>query len=38
MTQRDGIGREVGEGIQDGENMYTYGRFMSMYGKTTIIL
>ena len=23
-----------GRGIQDGEDMYTRGRFMSMYGKT----
>ena len=27
-----------GRGIQDGEHMYTHGRFMSMYGKTTTIL
>ena len=25
-------------GVQDGEHMYTCGRFMSMYGKTTTIL
>ena len=25
MTQRDGIGREVGGGVQDGEHMYTHG-------------
>ena len=26
---------EVGEkGVQDGEHMYTHGRFKSMYGKT----
>ena len=25
MTQRDGMGREVGEGVQDGEHMYTHG-------------
>ena len=25
-------------GVQDGERMYTCGRFMSMYGKTTTIL
>ena len=24
--------------VQDGEHMYTCGRFMSMYGKTTTIL
>jgi len=33
MIQRDGIGREVGGGAQDGEHMYTHGRFMSVYGK-----
>ena len=32
----DGEGR--GNGVQDGERMYTCGRFMSMYGKTTTIL
>ena len=30
----EGSGREV----QDGEHMYTRGRFMSMYGKTNTIL
>ena len=25
-------------GVQDGEHMYTCGRLMSMYGKTTKIL
>jgi len=25
MTLRDGMGREVGEGFQDGGHMYTYG-------------
>ena len=34
MTQRDGMGR----GIQDGEHVYTRGRFMLMYGKTNTIL
>ena len=38
MTQRDGMGREVGEGVQDGEHMYTHGGFMMMYGKTNTIL
>ena len=33
MTLRDGMGRDVGKGIQDGERMDTRGRFMSMYGK-----
>ena len=33
MAQRDGTGREVGGGIQDGEPMDTQGWFMSMYGK-----
>ena len=27
-------GEGVGRGVQDGEHMYTRGRFMSMYGKT----
>ena len=35
--QRDGTGREVGEGFRMG-NVYTHGRFMLMYGKTNIIL
>ena len=30
MTQRDGMEREV----QDGEDVYTHGGFMLMYGKT----
>ena len=39
MTLRDGMGREVGGGgLQDGEHMYTHGRFMLMYGKTNTIL
>ena len=33
MTLRDGMGREVGGGLKDGEHMYTHGWFMSMYGK-----
>ena len=31
---REGSGR----GIQDGEHVYTLGRFMSVYGKTNTIL
>ena len=27
-----------GRGVQDGEHMFTHGRFMSMYGKTNTIL
>ena len=27
-----------GRGVQDGEHVYTCGRFMLMYGKTNIIL
>ena len=38
MTQKDGMGREVGGGVQDGEHVYTCGRFMLMYGKTNTIL
>ena len=29
---------EDGRGVQDGEEVYTRGRFMLMYGKTTTIL
>ena len=32
-TQRDGMGREVGGGVQDGEHMQIHGWFMTMYGK-----
>ena len=38
MTQRDGMGREVGGGAQDGEHVYTHGRFMLMCGKTNTVL
>ena len=38
MTQRDGMGREVGGEVQDWEHMYTRGGFMLMYGKTNAIL
>ena len=31
-------GEGGGRGVQDGENMNTHGEFMSMYGKTNIIL
>ena len=31
-------GEGSGRRVQDGEHMYTRGRFMSMYGKTTTIL
>ena len=31
-------GEGGGRGVQDGGHMYTCGRFMSMYGKTTTIL
>ena len=37
-TQRDGMGRTEGGGVQDGEHMYTCGGFMLMYGKTNTIL
>ena len=36
MTQMDGMGREVGGRIQDGEHVYTHGWFMSMYGKKNL--
>ena len=38
MTQRDGMGRKVGGGVQNGEYVYTGGGFMLMYGKTNTIL
>ena len=31
-------GERGGRGVQDGEHVYTCGRFMSMYGKTNTIL
>ena len=31
-------GEGVLRGVQDGEHMYTHGRFKSMYGKTSSIL
>ena len=31
-------GREVGGGVQDGEQVYTCGGFMLIYGKTNTIL
>ena len=31
-------GEGGGRGVQDGEHMYTHGRFKSMYGKTNTIL
>ena len=35
----EGCGGEGGgRGVKDGEHMYTCGRFMSMYGKTTTVL
>ena len=30
--------QEDGRGVQDGEHVYTHGRFMLMYGKTNTIL
>ena len=38
MTRRDGTGREVGEGVQDGEHVYPRGGFMLMCGRTNTIL
>ena len=31
-------GEGSGEGVQDGEHMYTHGGFMSVYGKTNTVL
>ena len=33
MTLWDGMGKEVGGGVQEGEHIYTHDWFMSMYGK-----
>ena len=33
-TLRDGMGREVGGGVQDGGHMYIHGWFVSMYGES----
>jgi len=38
MTQRDGMGREMGRGLRNGEHVYTRGGFMLIYGKTNTIL
>ena len=38
MIQKDDMEWEVGGGVQDWELMHTRGRFMSMYGKTNIVL
>ena len=35
---KGGDGKGGGRGVQDGERVYTHGRFMSMYGKTNTIL
>ena len=34
VTQRDGMGREVGGGVQDGECVCTHGSFMLMCGRS----
>ena len=37
--QRKGVlNKGGGRGVQDGEHVYTCGRFMLMYGKTNTIL
>ena len=38
MIQRNGMGKEMGGGVQDGEHVYSRGGFMLMYGKTITIL
>ena len=37
-TQREGMGREKGRRVQDGEHMYTCGGFILIFGKTDPIL
>ena len=36
-SPKDGKGREMRGGIQDGEHVYTHGGFMLMYDKTNTI-
>ena len=38
MTQRDGMGREEGGGVRDGEHMYTCGGFILIFGKTNTVM
>ena len=38
MTRRDGMGREMGGGVQDGEHVYARGGFMLMCGRTNTTL
>ena len=35
---KGGYGEGGGRRVQDGEHMYTYGRFISIFGKTNTIL
>ena len=37
-TQREGYGEGGGRRVQDGEHVYTCGRFILIYGKTNTIL
>ena len=34
LAKRDGMGREVGGGVQEGEHMQIHGWFMLIYGKS----
>ena len=38
MTEQSHYWAYTPKGVQDGEHMYTHGRFLSMYGKTNTIL
>ena len=38
MTPEGRDGEGGGWGVQDGEHMYTHGRFKSVYGKTNTML
>ena len=38
MTQRDGMGREVGGGFRMGNTCYTRGSFMLLCGRTSTVL
>jgi len=37
MIQRDGMRREEGRRVQDGEHMYTCGGFILIFGKTNYV-
>ena len=38
LAKEGGYGEGGGRRVQDGEHRYTYGRFISIFGKTNTIL